>query len=258
MRHRRALAPAHEFTAGVRLLYLDLAELPGPLAGRWVWGCERGAVSWRRADHFGDPRVAMADAVRDLVEERTGFRPHGPIRVLTLPRMWGYYFNPLAVFYCFDPTGTDVEAVVAEVSNTPWGERHCYVLRHENDAGDNVERSRVLRAEFAKRMHVSPFLPMDLTYRWTGTTPGKRLAIRLQNHRATDDGPDQVFDAVMNLERREITTGTLAGVLLAAPWQTGQVWAAIYWQALRLWWKNARFFPHPGPVREFDNVTQVR
>ena len=117
-------------------MYLDLDELPELLRSRLLLYAARFSPgSFCRDDHLGDPATPLAEAVRDLVEAETGERPEGPIRLLTQLRRFGYYFSPLNLYYCFDRGGEDVEAVVAEVSNTPWLERHCYVLWQGNRVG---------------------------------------------------------------------------------------------------------------------------
>ena len=110
-----------------------------------------GLLRFRRSDYHGDPAVALADAVRDTVERETGIRPAGPIRLLTNLRSLGLCFNPVSFYYCFDAAGQQLQAVLAEVTNTPWGERQAYVIAGE--AG-----------RFQKLMHVSPFMPMDQAY----------------------------------------------------------------------------------------------
>jgi len=234
VRHRRFGLVKHEFSYRLFMLYLDLDELPTLFRGRWLWAYERGApVAFRRGDYLGDPAIPLADAVRDLVAERTGRRPDGPIRLLTQLRHLGYYFNPLSVYFCFDRAGTDVRTIVAQVTNIPWGERHAYVLDAvESLAGDH---------RFAKKMHVSPFLPMALDYQWRHHGPGKRLAIRLD----ALAGKSPRLNASLLLSRREITGLTLARVLCRHPLMTARIAAAIHWQALRLWWKNCRVYAHP-------------
>jgi DUF1365 family protein len=235
VRHRRRSPVEHEFTYPLFMMYLDLDELPRLFESRWLWSARRPAVAWfRRADYLGDPAVPLDRAVRDLVEQRTGARPAGPIRLLTHLRYFGYRQNPVSFYYCFDATGDHVEAIVAEITNTPWGERHAYVL--PAPAGGAAHR---LRAR--KVFHVSPFMPMDLGYDWRFTAPGSRLAVHMENLA----GADRIFDATLMLERREITGASLASTLIRHPWMTASVVAGIYWQALRLWLKGAPFHPHP-------------
>jgi DUF1365 family protein len=234
VRHTRRKAPHHGFTKRLFMAYLDLDELDRVFLGRWLWGVERRRlVSFRRADHLGDPAVPLDQTVRDLVRERTGRAALGPVRVLTQLRTAGYVFNPVTFHYAFDPAG-DLDAVVAEVSNTPWNERHCYVLSGGSGGVD---------ARVSKTFHVSPFLPMDHEYRFRFEAPGKTLSARIENF---DSSGERVFQAELELGRREIDGPTLARTLVRFPWMTAQIQGGIYWQALRLHRLGAPFHPHPG------------
>jgi DUF1365 family protein len=251
--HQRAGDVRHAFRFPLAMLYLDLDELDVVFRRRWCWSTRGPALAWvRRADHIGPPDVPLADAVRGLVASRIGRWPAGPIRLLTHPRYAGYVFNPLSLFYCFDPAGTRVEAIVADVTNTPWGERHQYVLEPGAPAGAGAGRAADPAADtvvrHAKAFHVSPFLPMTLDYDWRLGRPGEELGARITatpqgGLRAAAGAP--VFTATLALRRRPIDGRTLAGVLLRFPLQTVQVVAGIYWQALRLWWRGAPFHAHP-------------
>lgn len=237
VRHRRFRPVRHAFTYGLFMMYLDLDELPGLFDRRWLWSVRHPAPArFRRRDHLGDPERDLASEVRRLVGAAVGRAPVGPIRLLTHLRYFGYGFNPVSLYYLFDGADERVEAIVAEVNNTPWGERHCYVLPGE------VSPSRVGRYRFDKEFHVSPFMPMDLEYDWRVSMPGERLAVHIENRR----GEEPLFDATLLLERREIGTASLASCLLRFPFMTARVVSAIHWQAARLWWKKAPFHPHPG------------
>jgi len=198
----------------------------------------RPALAWlRRSDYLGDPAVPLDQAVRDKVEQETGRRPEGPIRLLTHLRYFGLAFNPVSFYYCFDATGQQLETIVAEITNTPWKERHAYVL-----ADTTSDSSRELRRyRFGKSFHVSPFMEMDMDYDWCFGVPGQSLGVHMVNLKQGR----KVFDATLVLERQEIGTLSLARVLTIFPFMTLKVVGAIYWQALRLWLKRMPFYTHP-------------
>ncbi len=238
VRHRRFSPTTNNFTYSVHMFLLDLAELDTVFAGRWFWSAHRSApVRFRRADHFGPPERPLDEAVRDLVEKETGARPAGRILLLTNLRHFGYYINPVSVFYCMPAGGGAPEAVVLEVRNTPWDETHPYVL-----AGPASEKANGAREFFfPKTFHVSPFLGMDLEYRCVLSPPAEALVFHLEDRR----GEEIVLDATLTLRREAVSGRSLARCLLLHPFMTGKVAWLIYWQALKLWWKNTPFYPHP-------------
>jgi len=242
VRHRRLGPRAHAFRYPLFMALLDLGELREAFRGRWLWGVERRAfVSFRRADHFGDPTRPLDDCVRELVERETGQRPAGPVRLLTHLRFAGYVFNPVSFFYCYAADGEALEAVVAEVNNTPWGERHCYVLPAGTGAGAGPGAGDIVR-HTPKRMHVSPFMPMGLDYEWRLDAPRARLAVHM---RCLQEGAE-LFNATMLLRRRPLQAAAMAATLLRFPLMTARVVLAIHWQALVLWLKRVPFYAHPG------------
>lgn len=239
VRHRRRGPRANEFTYSLFLMYLDLDELPDVLGKYWLWSSKGPAVAqFRREDHMEPHDVSLKEAVLDLVEDRTGHRPGGPVRLLTHLRYFGFVMNPVSFYYCFDASGDHVEAVVAEVNNTPWGERHIYVLEKPTLRSGGARGG--LRHE--KEFHVSPFMDMNMDYRWHLREPGDSLSVHIDNLR----DEKVIFDVTMNLKRRPINSRNLAATLMRHPLMTGKVMAAIYWQALKLWWKGIPFVPHPG------------
>jgi DUF1365 family protein len=236
VRHRRFAPVPHAFSYRLFMLYLDLAELPALFERRWLWSARRPNLAWfRRADHLGDAQLPLDTAVRDLIEGECGRRPRGPIRLLTHLRYFGYGFNPVSFYFCFNAQDDAIEHIVAEVNNTPWNQQHCYVLDSRG------EPAGARRHWLDKAFHVSPFMDMEIRYDWRFSHPGRRLAVHMQNHRGTE----RLFDATLSLRRRPIHAGSLAGVLLRFPLMTARVTAGIYYQALRLWLKGTPFFPHP-------------
>jgi DUF1365 family protein len=180
---------------------------------------------------------SLAEDVRDLVETQTGRRPAGKIFLLTHLRYFGYVFNPLSVYYCYDDDGT-LSDVILEVSNTPWGERHWYVLPRQTNRAHSPQR-RFHQVD--KQMHVSPFLPMDMSYRLRANLPDENLILSLSNWQAGR----RVFKADLTLDRREISPAVLNLMLFKFPLLTLRVTMAIHWQALRLWLKKVPFLTHP-------------
>jgi len=178
VKHSRSVPVEHAFRYRLFMMYLDLEEVPQVFRGRWFWSTARPALArFRRENYLGDPGMPLDRAVRELVLQRTGRRPDGPIRLLTNLSYFGYCFNPISIYYCFDASGSRVESIVAEVSNTPWGERHCYVLADSANLGDE----RIRRFESGKELHVSPFMGMDMDYSWLLTSPADNLVVRISN-----------------------------------------------------------------------------
>ena len=246
VRHTRTQPTSHQFSYRLFMMYLDLDELPRLFAKRWLWSAKRPALArFRREDHLGSPEQPLPDAVRDLVETATGHRPAGPIRLLTNLSYFGFGFNPVSFYYCFAPDGETLNSIVAEVNNTPWGEQDTYVMRCTDDDVVPTNKS-AWRFRPTKKMHVSPFMPMEIAYDWVLSNPSERLSVFMANSR---DGK-RFFDAALVLQRTEITGLSLARVLLRFPFMTAKVVTAIYWQALRLWLKRCPYYDHPAKSRE--------
>ena len=237
--HDRLRPRRHRFRYGMAYLYLDLDELPGVLDVHPLWSARHPAPAWfREADYFGRGAVPLAEAVRDAIEGHSGERPTGPIRLLTLPRTWGQCFNPVSFYYVFAPDGTTLRWFLADVSNTPWNERHAYILGPAPD----FAAGEPWRPLHRKAFHVSPFMKMDMDYRWTITTPGERLQVRIDNH----DADGRLFGAGITLERRPLDRQQLGLYLRHHPWITARVLGGIYVQALKLALKRIPYVPHPG------------
>ena len=215
--------------------YINLDELPGLFDGRWLWSATRRApAQFRRSDFLGDPSLPLQQEVRRRIREETGQEHTGPIYLLANLRYFGFNMNPIACYYCFDDSEERLEFLVAEVNNTPWNERHSYVL-------PGPESGAWLRTEFDKQLHVSPFHPMDMRYHWRSNTPDDRLVLHLANR---SDG-EKVFDASLSLTARPMTAASLNSLLWRYPLMTARIGLAIYWQALRLFLKRTPLHSHP-------------
>lgn len=238
VRHRRYAPHPHAFTHRMAQLYLDLDEVDRVFDGRWLWSARHAAPARFRRDDFMVPHDRpLAEVVRDRVEAETGNRPDGAVRLLAHLRYFGHAFNPVAFYYCHDADGT-LSAVVAEITNTPWRERHAYVLPVDGA----TRRGRALEWRFDKCFHVSPFMAMDRRYAWRFTPPGDDLFV----HMDVFDGARREFDATLALDRRPLDGASLARVLWRYPLMTVQVLGAIHWHALRLWLKRNPVHDHPS------------
>jgi DUF1365 family protein len=235
VRHRRHTPLRNEISQRIGMLYLDLDELPEVLDRPPLWSARRRALGrFRRDDYLGDPAQPLAEAVRDAVMDEHAIRPKGPIRLLTVPRTYGQSFNPVSFYYCFDEAGESVEFVVAEVTNTPWYERHAYVMDARGAQG-------ILKASFDKAFHVSPFMGMEHSYAWALTTPGPTLSVHIDS----SDTTGHAFDATLALQREPLTTSSLNRMLARFPFAALRTLVLIYAHALRLKLKGAPYFANP-------------
>lgn len=233
--HRRDLAPAHRFAYRMRLLWLDLEEVEGLFAATRTWSLTRPALGWlRRRDYLRADTPSLKQAVADEIAQQLGTRPEGPVRMLTAPRVFGIGFNPLTLYYCYDPTGASLQYVLAEVRNTPWLQRHCYALDL---------RSAAQPSAHDKQFHVSPFLPMGLHYHWQLNLPDDQLNVQIRNSRHDVT----VFRATLALKKEAPLCPQRLQRELWRHWPQGlKTLLGIYWQAIKLFGKRARFYSHPG------------
>lgn len=241
VRHRRFMPAQNHFQYKIFMVYLDLQELPQVLKLNPFWSSGKFAPArFLREDFHGDPAVPLADAVRHTVWQQTGKKPEGPIRMLANWRYFGYNMNPLCTYYCFDKHGQKLEAILAEVNNTPWGEKHAYVL--QCDSTKNKQEF-----SFAKAFHVSPFNHLAMQYHWHSTVPAETLVVHIENWMNRElTGEQRVMDATMVLERKELNRNSMSFALIRYPFMTVKIISAIYWQALRLWLKKVPFVSHPA------------
>ncbi|WP_249011158.1 DUF1365 domain-containing protein [Conexibacter sp. DBS9H8] len=234
--HRRLAVRANAFRYPVSYVYLDLDELPTLLGGRLL---RRRPGPWRfhRSDYLGPTDLPLAVAVRDRVAALTDVRPEGPVRLLTQLRCFGVHFNPLNLYYCFTPDGSDLQAVLAEVTNTPWRERHTYALGPWEAAAGPVHATVVPKA-----LHVSPFLPMDLTYDIRLTAPAETLSVHIGCERAGA----VAFEATLGLTRSALSPAGLAGLIRRDPFGPLKTLRRIYRHGVALKVRGVPVHPHPS------------
>jgi DUF1365 family protein len=241
VRHRRFTPRRHEFNYRLFYVYLDLDELDEVFNKRWFWSVKRPALArFKREDYLGDATIPLKQAVLDYVERETGDRPGGPVHMFTHLRYFGYVFNPVTFYYCYDTTAERLEYIVAEITNTPWGERHAYVLPVDKDA----DTGKVMQFALEKQFHISPFMPMNMRYDWRFSSPNEALYVHMNNHQ----DEEKVFDATLRMQRIPMSARNCAHVLVAFPMMTIKVIFGIYWQALRLYLKRVPFYGHPDSL----------
>ena len=246
IRHRRSKPARHEFTYPLFMAFLDVDHIaesmkasPFTSYNRFNW------ASFHESDHFGDPALPLRKRLESDAAKNGIHLPEGPIFLLTHLRYLGYSFNPISLFYCYNREGR-IETIMAEVNST-FGETHNYWLTAANQIGSTD--SRVYRRP--KAMHVSPFMPMELDYRFILPAPGERLIA----HMNTMDGEASDFDATLRLRREPWSAASLRRALLRFPWVTAKVIAAIHWEALRLYCKKVPVFTHPAPIKDTHEYT---
>ncbi|WP_406667918.1 DUF1365 domain-containing protein [Gallaecimonas sp. GXIMD1310] len=228
VRHRRHLPKAHRFTYPFFMWLLDLDDLDNvPELGRWFSLRRFALARFHRPDYLGPAAQPLADAVRDKLASLTGSRPTGKVLALVNLRTLGLYFSPVNFYYGYDQQG-QLSHFLAEVSNTPWNQRHYYGLSLQEG----------LTPRHPKAFHVSPFNPIDQQYRWRLQPPGARLFVHLENH----DSRGHVFDATLALQRQPLTLASVRRQLLRRPVMTASVVLGIYWQALKLALKGVRIY----------------
>ena len=239
--HRRHTPFTRFFKYPIFMAYIDITSLSTTMSPSLLWNINKPAiVSFRRSDYHGDPQVDLEDAVRLTLLEKTGRSFNGPIRLLTNLRYFGYCFNPVSFYYCFNENDDKVEAIMAEVTNTPWKERYAYVIEKQ-DQTNNKPR---LVASPKKQLHVSPFWGMDHDYDWSFSQPESNLSVYMRNFKEDK----MVFDVALNLKRKVFSNRSLLKAILRFPFITLMVVYRIHWQAFILYIKRAPFFTHPDKL----------
>jgi len=238
VRHRRYKPHAHDFSYKMCMLYIDLGELDRLFLQSRFWSVgEKNLAEFRRSDYLGPVEIPLDQAVRERVFAATRNAPRGPIRLLTHLRYFGHCFNPVSFYYCFAEDGQTLQTIVAEITNTPWKERHAYVL----DVAQAERHGNVFSWNFAKAFHVSPFMPMQRDYRWRFSIPDDALRVHMD---VLKEGASD-FDATLVLERKPLNAKNLTRCLLRFPLMTMKIVAAIHWQAFIIFLRRNPVYSHP-------------
>lgn len=253
VRHRRKFPTKHEFQYSTGMLALDVDEWDTATSVSPMFSLERfNWLSLRRSDYFNPDAGSLSTTVRDHVERATGWRPDGTVELITHPRYFGYVFNPVSFYFCYRAgdiplDGAVPKVIVAQISNTPWHERHVYCLETVSEQA-NASGWRTERFGFSKRFHVSPFNGMDQDYQWTFSFRGPDLRI----HMNVLEQEKKHFDATLVVHRTPLTRKTVHRSLREFPVEAVKVTAGIYWHALKLKLKGAPFYTHPDKLPTDD------
>jgi DUF1365 family protein len=233
VRHSRYRPRRHAFRYRLFQFFLDLDEVDSVLDRLWFCSSRRPApIRFRRRDHLGDSQQSLKEAVHDKVRELGGPVIDGKVCLLTNLRYFGYGFNPVSFYFCYDRDQV-LRAILAEVNNTPWGEQHCYLIPVKSE-------QRFIRHQQDKAFHVSPFMDLDMTYQWTLSHPDERLLVQIENQQAGE----RLFDAALVMKRKTLDNRHVMQMMLSYPLMTFKVIGAIYFEALRLWLKKVPFYAH--------------
>jgi DUF1365 family protein len=235
IRHRRYTPFSRKFQYSTFMTYFDINMIETLFNKSIFWNTnKRAVISFYREDYHGDKNISLDKAVRNTVLKKTGKSISGPIRILTHLRYFGYCFNPVSFYYCYDKEDSNVELIMAEVTNTPWNERHCYFITNK--------KHKNFKQNLKKKLHVSPFWDMDHDYQWYFSVPRESLNVNMINYKDSK----KVFDATLTLTKKsELNVNNLLLHSLRFPFITLIVFLRIHFQAMKLWIKGATFFDHP-------------
>ena len=236
VRHQRKSPKKHAFSYRVFMTHLFLDELSEVFQKRWFWSLDRlNLSSFFRKDYHKPEHHNLADAVRLTMSKQLGYEVKGPVSIITHLRTFGYCFNPVSFYYCWNEEKSKPHALMAEITNTPWHERYAKCFRWDKKDQDKSKHS------FAKEFHVSPFMGMNINYDWRFLGPADKLKVDM----ILRENKEILFTANLNLAKKELNSANMAWALIRFPFLTFRITFGIYWHALLLRLKGCKFYPHP-------------
>lgn len=257
--HRRLEPVEHRFNFNLFYFYLDLNELDDLFESRLLFSSKRIApIRFQYREHMAQAnvsdRITLRAAVLDTLVEHGVSAKIGSICIMTQLRYFGFAMNPVNFYFCYDESNIHVAAIILEVNNTPWNEQHLYVVSANCDNENKPSSKQSIEAKgISKEFHVSPFMPLKMSYNFRFDFSNDKLGVFIQN---IQDG-NKPFEVAMQLKRKPITTSSLNLSLIKYPFLSWKIFAGIYWQATKLWWKKAPFFPHPDKSMQLDHPPSV-
>ena len=235
IRHRRYTPFLQKFKYSTFMVYFDISKIESLFKKSILWNVNKFAlISFFRSDYHKNKSLSLDQSVRATIKENTGIVIDGPIRLLTHLRYFGYCFNPVSFYYCFNKSDDTLEMIMAEVTNTPWNERHCYFILNK--------KNKNFVQNLKKKFHVSPFWDMNHDYQWYFSCPDESLNVNMINFKSEK----KVFDATLSLDKRiEMNFYNLLMNSLRFPFITLMVFLRIHFQAFKLLLRGATFYKHP-------------
>ncbi|MBT5150421.1 MAG: DUF1365 domain-containing protein [Nitrosomonadales bacterium] len=232
--HSRTKGPQYSFSYRTTMLFLDLDEIKSAFNKRLFWSYEKpNLASFRRKDFFGDTSKPIKQEIIKLITKNLKCKVDGRVFLLTTIRYFGYCFNPVSFYYCYNKK-KELTAIVSHITNTPWGERHAYVHDCRKIRGGTKT------FKFKKDFYVSPFLPMDLEYIWKFTEPKDFLFTSME----CSKNQKKYFTATLKMTRQSWSSYSLNKLLFLSVPMGMKTIISIYWNALILYLKKVKFYPH--------------
>ena len=236
VRHQRKSPKKHAFNYRVFMAHLFIDEIKEIFQKRWFWSIDRfNLSSFHRKDYHKPKQNDLAEAVRKTMTEQLGYEVKGPVSIITHLRTFGYCFNPVSFYYCWNEEKNKPHALMVEITNTPWHERYAKCFRWD-DCDDGKSKYA-----FEKEFHVSPFIGMNIDYDWRFLGPSDKLKVDM----ILREEEKIIFTAHLNLARKAVNSANMAWALFRFPLLTFRITFGIYWHALILRIKGCKFYPHP-------------
>lgn len=234
--HRRLKPTPHAFIYDVGYFFIDLDTVKKTFSIPFLFShWQPSILSFRRKNYLGNKNKPLKECVQDEIKKQIGMNHDGPIKLLTNISYFGFCFNPVSFYYCYNQDGSQLQFIVAEVTNTPWNQRHRQVLKFEGEK----KNTYLLKKEF----HVSPFIPMEIDYTWVFNSPAEDLYVLMQNRFQGEN--ELMFYASLKLERKPLDLKNILILIIRSPLVSFKPTLLIYWQALKLWIKKVPFYTHP-------------
>ncbi len=237
--HHRYAPKKHRFKYKVFQIWVNLNKLAGLDEISPFWSSKSfNLVRFKRSNYLPSEK-SLADQVKSTIREHTGIAFDGDVFMLANLSYWGHCYNPVCFYACYE--GETLHFFVSEIHNTPWGERFCYVHQPFEPDASAMAQSHTHVADFNKQFHVSPFMPMDVQYRWRYRLTDDHVQISMN----LSQSDTRIFNATLNLRSQALTPLQASLLPFKYPVMGMKVLVGIYWQAFLLWKKGLTFFRHP-------------